>query len=126
MEIICPIKTKYIRELRTLKSAIRLDGSKGTKARVRFIILAFESGLHDSINRYELFDEHDLGERDIDNCLEQSDSAEVVHRILKEMNSDPTLNTIISSHLGCEVLDHWRSISERFISSQTNQIGLFD
>ena len=63
-------KTYVIKQLKTLKKNIGKQGQSGLEARIAFFCVAIGSGLKDALVNYDLFEQHNLGERDLCTCFE--------------------------------------------------------
>lgn len=106
-------KSKAIAKLKRLKSKIGLSGGKGLKARVDFLVAVFTHKLKAELNSYQLFDEHNLGERDFDTCLEMHDGDLVVHGLIKASTKNYWLKFNLKRQLGVECYGHWLDVYYR-------------
>ena len=66
-------ENKAISQLKRLKTTIGEQGKAGLKARIKFFCVAIGSGLKESLVNYDLFDQHNIGERDLCTCFEMYD-----------------------------------------------------
>ncbi|ELP6118974.1 TPA: hypothetical protein I7730_16090 [Vibrio vulnificus] len=120
-------RNSFINILKRRKMKIRSDDESGTKHRIDFMIILLKSGLYKELMRYDLFDEHNIGERDVDKCFEMGDGREVVHGILEACKGDLWLRVSMNRELEEQQLKHWNEISQRHlkeISSNDPQLGL--
>ncbi|MCI2286080.1 hypothetical protein L3081_24980 [Colwellia sp. MSW7] len=95
-------KAYVIKQLKTLKKNIGKQGQSGLEARIAFFCVAIVSGLKEALNSYELFDKHNLGERDLCTCFEMHDGDEVVHGIISQAKKNPLLDRMIKREYGEE------------------------
>lgn len=96
-----------IKQLKSLKKSIGKQGKSGLKARITFFCVAVGAGLKEALVSYDLFDQHNLGERDLCTCFEMQDGSEVVHGIISKTQNDPTLERMIKKEYGQEFFKGW-------------------
>jgi len=108
-----PAQTKGIKKLKNLKTKISLEGIKGLKFRIEFASTAFANDLKEDLTNHELFDKHNIGERDFDTCFEMYDGDQVVHGIIKAAEQDPILKSKLKTSLGPQYYKEWFLIFER-------------
>jgi hypothetical protein len=115
-------RLKAIAKLKRLKVKVSLVGDKGLKARVDFICTTFKFDLKEFLVSYELFDEHNIGERDFDTCFEMHDGDSVIHEIIKQANKSYWLKLMLKKGLGAECYNEWVLVFER--AEESNQAPL--
>ncbi|MGR5558325.1 hypothetical protein ACQKQC_18805 [Vibrio fortis] len=120
-------RSSFINILKRRKMKIRSNDETGTNHRIDFMVILLKSGLYKELMRYELFDEHSIGERDVDTCFEMGDGREVIHGILEACKGDLWLRVSMKRELEEQQLENWKEISRLHIeeaSSCEPQIGL--
>ncbi|GAA5138439.1 hypothetical protein [Thalassotalea piscium] len=100
-------KNNAISQLKRLKKPMGKQGEAGLKARIEFFCVAIGSGLKESLVNYDLFDQHNLGERDLCTCFEMHDGDDVVHGIISETKKNPTLERMIKKEYGNDFFKSW-------------------
>ncbi len=117
-------KAKGIKTLKQLKRQIGEQGVKGLKARINFLITTFTYQLKEDLVAYNLFDVHNLGERDFDTCLEMFDGDEVVSGVMAAASQNPHLKESIKLSLSPEGYQYWQGIYNRSQQNTPAQIDL--
>lgn len=115
-------KNHAINQLKRLKTPIGKQGKAGLKARITFFCVAIGSGLKDALVNYDLFDQHNIGERDLCTCFEMHDGDAVVHGIISETKKNPNLERMIKKEYGKDFFKSWvttfNNIENRTISGE--------
>lgn len=112
-------KAKAITKLKRLKAQIALTDSKGLKSRIDFIATVFTHQLKTELNSYQLFDEHNIGERDYDTCFEMHDGDLVVHGLIRLAKKNYWLKASIKKSLGVTCYTQWVEVYDRIESLDT-------
>lgn len=111
------LSKSYTNEAANIKSLVALKAKiykaeqshKCTlKLRVAFATLVYESALYNRLTRYELFDDHGIGQRCLDSCFEMGDGDEVVHAIMSNAKKNFWLKVQLVNFSG-EVMPHWEA-----------------
>lgn len=100
-------KDHAISQLKRLKKPIGQSGKKGLKARIDFFCIAIGSGLKQALINYDLFDQHNIAERDLYTCFEMHDGNLVVHGIISKALTDNQLKQMIKKEYGCSFFKGW-------------------
>ncbi|MGV6475551.1 hypothetical protein [Azotobacter vinelandii] len=104
-----------VRRLHALCNAVRSTGTRGSKARIEFVQLAYRYGLVEEITSYALWDRGyvDLGERTFDTCFEMGDSEEVISALIQDARQHGYLG-YIEQEINCpKTLARWCSYADR-------------
>jgi len=97
-----------ITKLKRLKPKTGQLGVKSLKARVDFVATVFIFDLYHPLIRYELFDKHNIGERDYDTCFEMYDSSSVIHGIINLAHKNYWLKCKLKEHIGFDNYKQWQ------------------
>ncbi|MBE8233139.1 MAG: hypothetical protein HAW67_05330 [Endozoicomonadaceae bacterium] len=114
-------KIDAINTLKKLKSPIGLEGIKGLKNRIKFLITTFNSELHSKLCHYELYDAHNIGERDFDTCFEMKDGDKVVHGVIKASKKNLWLRHMLIQQLTKEGYERWLNTYNEVESHTTEE-----
>ena len=108
-----PAQSKAIKKLKELKESISLTGEQGLQSRIEFVCIAFDYNLKEDLIRYELYDQHYLGEREYDTCFEMNDGDLVVHGIINKAKTNSKFKSKLKSLMGAEYYNEWVLVFER-------------
>ncbi len=110
-------KAKAIAKLKRLQSKIALADSKGLKSRIDFLATVFTHQLKTELNSYQLYDEHNIGERDYDTCFDMHDGDLVVHGLIVLAKKNYWLKANLKKEIGITCYTQWVGVYERIESS---------
>ena len=119
--------TSHPRSIDTLESIRRLKklkprlGGANPQARIEFASLVFQNDLYRDIVSYEMYDEFNLGGRDLDCCFEMWDGEIVVHGVMVNALNNQSVRIGIES-MGGDVWNRWLDI----YTKNECQMGLFN
>jgi hypothetical protein len=102
-------KSHAISKLKRLNKLIGKQGEKGLEARIEFFCVAIGSGLKDALVSYDLFEQHNIGERNLSTCFEMYDGNRVVHGIISNARSDSNLEQMIKKEYGNSFFKEWET-----------------
>ncbi|MCY9874786.1 hypothetical protein [Vibrio barjaei] len=118
------IDKAILTKLKKLKSKIRRNDKPSTTHRVQFMVLLFENEIHNKVLRYELFDEHNIGERDVDTCFEMGDGREVLSGLVDKASNDFEFEMKVRTQIGSTLFENWKEIVSKQRETSEPQLNL--